>query len=65
MDTVAVVALIISIIGALGHFIRDTHIQKCKGCCIESDCREKNHSRSSLTPPDTPKETPPISSTGC
>lgn len=65
MDSVAVVALIISIIGALGHFIRDTHIQKCKGCCIESDCREKSRSRSSLTPPETPKESPPISSTGC
>ena len=65
MDTVAVVALIISIIGALGHFIRDTHIQKCKGCCIESDCREKNASRSSLSPPQTPTESPPIQSTGC
>ena len=65
MDSVAVVALVISIIGALGHFIRDTHIQKCKGCCIESDCREKKISRSSLTPPDTPKESPSINSTGC
>tara|TARA_R110000868_G_scaffold254073_1_gene510717 strand:- start:206 stop:391 length:186 start_codon:yes stop_codon:yes gene_type:complete len=61
MDTVAVVALIIGIIGALGHFIRDTHIKKCKGCCIESDCREGNKSKSSLTPP----ETPTIQSTGC
>tara|TARA_R110000868_G_C10739286_1_gene752252 strand:+ start:760 stop:957 length:198 start_codon:yes stop_codon:yes gene_type:complete len=65
MDTVAVVALIISIIGALGHFIRDTHIQKCKGCCIESDCRERSKSSSSMTPPDTPKESPAINSTGC
>ena len=61
MDTVAGVALIISIIGALGHFVRDTHIQKCKGCCIESDCRDKKTSRSSLTPPDTPS----INTPGC
>ncbi len=64
MDSVAVVALIISIIGALGHFVRDVHLQKCKGCCFESDCRERKSSRSSLTPPETPLE-PPITATGC
>ena len=64
MDSVAVVALIISIIGALGHFVRDIHLQKCKACCVESDCRERKLSKSSLTPPETPLE-PPITSTGC
>ena len=63
MDSVAVVALIIGIIGALGHFVRDVHLQKCKTCCIESDCRERKSS-SQLTPPETPTE-PPITSTGC
>ena len=61
MDTVAGVALIISIIGALGHFVRDVHLQKCKACCCESDCRDKKTSRSSLTPPETPS----IHSPGC
>ena len=65
MDSVAVVALIIGIIGALGHFVRDIHLQKCKACCVESDCRERKTSRSSLTPPETPIECPPINSTGC
>lgn len=61
MDTVAVVALILSILSGIGHFIKDVHLQKCKACCFESDCREKKTSRSSLTPPDTPS----INSTGC
>jgi len=65
MDSVAVVALIIGIIGAVGHFVRDIHLQKCKTCCMESDCREKKSSSSSLTPPETPTENPPITSTGC
>jgi hypothetical protein len=64
MDSVAVVALIISIIGALGHFVRDVHLQKCKACWCESDCRERKLSKSSLTPPETPLE-PPITATGC
>ena len=63
MDSIAVVALIVGIIGALGHFVRDVHLQKCKACCIESDCRERK-SRSQLTPPETPTE-PPITSMGC
>ena len=61
MDSVAVAALIISILSALGHFIRDIHLQKCKACFCESDCRDKKTSRSSLTPP----ETPTIHSPGC
>ena len=61
MDSVAVAALIVAVLSALGHFLKEVHLQKCKGCCIESDCREKKTSRSSLTPP----ETPTIHSTGC
>jgi len=61
MDTIAVTALILSILSGIGHFIKDVHLQKCTACCIESDCREKKTSRSSLTPPDTPS----INSTGC
>ena len=61
MDSVAVAALIVAVLSALGHFFKEVHLQKCKACCCESDCREKKTSRSSLTPP----ETPTIHSTGC
>ena len=61
MDSVAVAALIVAVLSALGHFLKEVHLQKCKACCCESDCREKKTSRSSLTPP----ETPTIHSTGC
>jgi hypothetical protein len=61
MDTIAVTALILSLLSGLGHFIKDVHLQKCKACCIESDCRDKKTSRSSLTPPDTPS----INTPGC
>ena len=61
MDNVALVALVISVLSAVGHFVKEIHLQKCKACCIESDCREKKSSSSSLTPPETPS----INSTGC
>lgn len=61
MDSIAVTALILSLLSGLGHFIKDVHLQKCKACCIESDCREKKTSSSSLTPPDTPS----INTQGC
>lgn len=35
-----VVALILSIAGALGHFVKDTHIKKCDCLGIKSDCME-------------------------
>jgi hypothetical protein len=56
MDVISVTALIVAIIGAVGHFVNESHLQKCKVCfCIESDCRkDKSKSNSSLTPPDTP-----------
>ena len=37
-----VVALILSVIGALGHFVKDTHIKKCDCLGIKSDCMEGN-----------------------
>ena len=49
MEILSISALIISIIAALGAFVKETHIQKCKGCCIESDCRQPKKS-----PPQTP-----------
>jgi len=52
MDYVAVTALIVAVIGALGHFIKDAHIQKCHMCCVDSDCREKK---------GTPALTPEVS----
>jgi hypothetical protein len=48
MDTISLSALIISILSSLGHFVKDSHIQKCKMClCIESDCIQR---KQSLTP---------------
>lgn len=47
MDYVAITALVVAIVGALGHFVRDAHIQKCHMCCVDSDCREK---KGTLTP---------------
>lgn len=61
IDPVAISAIIISVIGALGTFINKTHLQriKCCGVCIDSDCRTgKNNSRSSLNIEDI-IETPP------
>lgn len=49
MEILSISAIIISIIAALGAFVKETHIQKCKGCCIESDCRQPKKS-----PPQTP-----------
>ena len=40
VDTVAISALVISIVGAFGAFIKEAHLRKCKACCIESDCRQ-------------------------
>lgn len=49
MEILSISAIIISVIAALGAFVKETHIQKCKGCCIESDCRQPKKS-----PPQTP-----------
>ena len=39
-EVYALSALIIAILGGLGHFIQKTHLQKCKSGCCESDCRQ-------------------------
>ena len=54
MDGISISALIISVIGALGHFVETSHLQKCDCFCVNSDCRQKSKSKSSLTPPETP-----------
>lgn len=54
MDAISISALIISVIGALGHFVETSHLQKCDCFCVNSDCRQKSKSKSSLTPPETP-----------
>jgi hypothetical protein len=40
MAVEVVVALILSVLAGLGHFVKDTHIKKCKCFCINSDCIE-------------------------
>ena len=56
IDIISITALILSVIGAMGHCIKDAHIQKIKCFGIESDCIERKKSKSSLTPPETPTE---------
>ena len=55
IDAIAISAIIIAVVGALGAFVKSAHIQKCKSCCIESDCRVKQKP----TPPETPIDTEP------
>lgn len=50
MEIVAVSALVIAVIGALGAFVKSTHLKKCKGCFIESDCTDNKR----RTPPESP-----------
>jgi len=40
MSVEVVVALILSVLAGLGHFVKDTHIKKCKCFCMDSDCIE-------------------------
>ena len=62
MDWVGLTALIIGVIGALGHFVEITHLKKIKIGCIQSDCTK--------SPEPTPANSssdlcPSPSSTGC
>ena len=50
MEIVAVSALVIAIIGALGAFVKSTHLKKCKACFVESDCTDNKR----RTPPESP-----------
>jgi len=36
------IALILSVIAGLGHFVKESHIKKCDCLCIKSDCHENN-----------------------
>jgi hypothetical protein len=51
IDAVAISAIIIAGVGAFGAFVKTSHLQKCKACCVESDCRQSKKGR---TPPETP-----------
>lgn len=65
VDTIAISALVVAVLGALGIFIKNIHLRKIACCCGESDCIEerKNKSKSSLTPPETPLEPKPSQET--
>jgi hypothetical protein len=66
VDIISITALIVAILGAFGHFIDQTHIQRFKCLCVDSDCRKPKMKRTESeieTPPETPN--PPITSTGC
>jgi len=62
MDWVGLTALIIGVIGALGHFVETTHLKKIKIGCVQSDCMK--------SPESTPANSssvlcPSHNSTGC
>ena len=57
IDPISITALIIGILAGLSRFINESHIQRLKCCfCIDSDCRQRNKSKSSITPPNTPTD---------
>ena len=56
MEILSISALIISVIAALGAFVKEAHIQKCSAFCIESDCRQPRRRK---TEPDSPIEEQP------
>jgi len=56
MEILSITALIISVIAAVGAFVKEAHIQKCSAFCIESDCREPRKRKST---PDSPIEEQP------
>lgn len=41
VDILALSGFIIAVLGGMAHFIKETHVQKCNMCCINSDCRQK------------------------
>ena len=65
VDTIAITALCVAVLGALGACIRAIHLRKVSCGCINSTCIEerKNKSKSSLTPPETPLEPKPSQET--
>lgn len=61
-DVISITALAVSVLAALGSFVKETHIQKCKGLCFESDCRKNGSPINSSAPSirEQPLATPPI-----
>lgn len=48
IDVITIVTAVVMIIGAIGLFVKESHLKKCKmSSCIESNCFS--------TPPLTPK----------
>lgn len=57
MDYIALTALVVAVVGALGHFIKESHIQHCKICfCVDSDCRDKKNKTPTITPCESTSE---------
>tara|TARA_R110000868_G_scaffold185862_2_gene427895 strand:+ start:417 stop:620 length:204 start_codon:yes stop_codon:yes gene_type:complete len=52
IDAISISAIVVSVLAALGAFVKSAHIQKCKSCCIESDCRDKKPKSEPTTPID-------------
>ena len=43
MDAISITALVISVIGALKAFVKESHIKECSICfCVDSDCRDED-----------------------
>ena len=42
MDIISITALVVSVIGALGHFVKESHIKECNCFCVDSDCRDED-----------------------
>ena len=62
-DYISITALVVAIIGALGHFIETAHFKKIKIFgCLESECMG---SSPITTPSSSTAILPPISSQGC
>ena len=59
-DVISITALAVSVLAALGSFVKETHIQKCKGFCFESDCRKNGTPVNSAAPSIRELPTPPI-----
>lgn len=41
VDIISITALVVAIIGALGHFSKEIHLNHCSCFCIDSNCTEK------------------------
>ena len=55
MDTVALSALILSILGLVGGVILKLHLSHCKSGCFESDCTNSNNNNNDVVIDNQPK----------